>query len=319
MQPHASRGRSPRRSAAAAPLPGARAGLPSEAGAGSSCRSRPGRRPTSPRASSATRLAEIWGQGVVIENQMGAGGEHRRGDRREGGAGRLHAADGRASTTSSTRACTRTSRTTSQRDFKPIARVAVAPLAIIANPSLPPNTIPELVALAKANPKTVHYGSGGNGSVTHLVLRAAQGEGRHRHDARALQGHRADDDRHPRQPDPARLARGGERGAAGEGREAEGARGHEREALVGAPRRADRRRSGVSRTTTYPRGTACSRRRARRTRSSRRSTPTWRRSRRAEGVHRAAAERRRWRSSCMGPAEFRAFISPPSSTSGRSS
>ena len=39
------------------------------------------------------------------------------------------------------------------RDFKPIARVAVAPLAIIANPSFPPNTIPELVALAKANPE----------------------------------------------------------------------------------------------------------------------------------------------------------------------
>ena len=56
------------------------------------------------------------------------------------------------------------------RDFRPIARVAVAPLAIIAHPSFPPNTIPELMAYAKANPKQVLYGSGGNGSVTHLSL-----------------------------------------------------------------------------------------------------------------------------------------------------
>jgi tripartite-type tricarboxylate transporter receptor subunit TctC len=54
------------------------------------------------------------------------------------------------------------------RDFKPIVRVAVAPLAIVANPKFAPNTIPELIAAAKARPGTINYGSGGSGSVTHL-------------------------------------------------------------------------------------------------------------------------------------------------------
>ena len=64
------------------------------------------------------------------------------------------------------------------RDFKSIVRVALAPLAIVAHPSFPANSIPELIALAKARPKAILYGSGGNGSVTHLsfeLLKASAG------------------------------------------------------------------------------------------------------------------------------------------------
>ena len=113
------------------------------------------------------RLAEIWGQNVVIENQMGAGGV-------VGAATVAKAApDGYTLLMAGINHVINPSLYKdvpydTQRDFKPIARVAVAPLAIIANPSLAANTIPELVALAKANPKALHYGSGGNGSVTHL-------------------------------------------------------------------------------------------------------------------------------------------------------
>ncbi len=56
------------------------------------------------------------------------------------------------------------------RDLKPIVRIAVAPLAIVAHPSLAAGSIGELVALAKAQPGKIFYGSGGNGSVTHLAL-----------------------------------------------------------------------------------------------------------------------------------------------------
>src|SRR6185369_13784205 len=55
------------------------------------------------------------------------------------------------------------------RDFKTIVRVAVAPLAIVANPKFAPNTIQELIAAAKARPNAINYGSGGSGSVTHLA------------------------------------------------------------------------------------------------------------------------------------------------------
>jgi tripartite-type tricarboxylate transporter receptor subunit TctC len=56
------------------------------------------------------------------------------------------------------------------RDFKAIVRVALAPLVIVAHPGFAPSSVPELVALAKAHPKSIQYGSGGNGSITHLAL-----------------------------------------------------------------------------------------------------------------------------------------------------
>jgi len=115
------------------------------------------------------RLAELWGQGVVIENQGGAGGNI--------GAGAVAKAapDGYTLIMLGINHVINPSLYKEvpydiPRDFRPIARVAVAPLAIIAHPSFPPNSIPELIAYAKANPKQVHYGSGGNGSVTHLSL-----------------------------------------------------------------------------------------------------------------------------------------------------
>jgi tripartite-type tricarboxylate transporter receptor subunit TctC len=115
------------------------------------------------------RLAETWGQGVVIENQGGAGGNI--------GAGAVAKAapDGYTLIMLGINHVINPSLYKEvpydiPRDFRPIARVAVAPLAIIAHPSFPPNSIPELIAYAKANPKQVLYGSGGNGSVTHLSL-----------------------------------------------------------------------------------------------------------------------------------------------------
>jgi tripartite-type tricarboxylate transporter receptor subunit TctC len=115
------------------------------------------------------RLAEIWGQGVVIENVMGAGGNI--------GAANVAKAlpDGYTLLMVGINNVINPSLYKDvgydmTRDFKPILRVAVAPLAIVAHPSLPANTIGELIALAKAKPKTLHYGSGGNGSVTHLVF-----------------------------------------------------------------------------------------------------------------------------------------------------
>ncbi|WP_239027258.1 Bug family tripartite tricarboxylate transporter substrate binding protein [Ramlibacter algicola] len=55
------------------------------------------------------------------------------------------------------------------RDFTPIARTAMQPLALLVNPKLPINTLPEFVAYAKARPGQVNYGSAGNGGISHLV------------------------------------------------------------------------------------------------------------------------------------------------------
>jgi len=55
------------------------------------------------------------------------------------------------------------------RDFQPITLVALVPNMLSVNPSLPVKSVKELIALAKAKPGTINFGSGGNGSAAHLA------------------------------------------------------------------------------------------------------------------------------------------------------
>jgi tripartite-type tricarboxylate transporter receptor subunit TctC len=55
------------------------------------------------------------------------------------------------------------------RDFTPIARTAMQPLALLVNPKVPANTLKEFVDYARARPGQVNYGSAGNGGISHLV------------------------------------------------------------------------------------------------------------------------------------------------------
>lgn len=55
------------------------------------------------------------------------------------------------------------------KDFTPIARTAMQPLALLVNNNVPVKTLPEFISYAKANPGKVNYGSAGNGGISHLV------------------------------------------------------------------------------------------------------------------------------------------------------
>ncbi len=55
------------------------------------------------------------------------------------------------------------------RDFTPIARTAMQPLALMVNPNVPVKTLPEFIAYAKTRPGQINYGSAGNGGISHLV------------------------------------------------------------------------------------------------------------------------------------------------------
>lgn len=54
------------------------------------------------------------------------------------------------------------------RSFAPITLVATLPLIMVVNPSLPARSMKELIALAKARPGQLAFGSAGNGSSPHL-------------------------------------------------------------------------------------------------------------------------------------------------------
>jgi tripartite-type tricarboxylate transporter receptor subunit TctC len=55
------------------------------------------------------------------------------------------------------------------RDFVPVARTAMQPLALMVNPKVPVHSLQEFVAYAKARPGQINYGSAGNGGSSHLV------------------------------------------------------------------------------------------------------------------------------------------------------
>jgi tripartite-type tricarboxylate transporter receptor subunit TctC len=57
----------------------------------------------------------------------------------------------------------------SVRDFTQIAMVAQTPLVMVVHPSLPVKSVKELIALAKARPEQISYGSSGNGTILHLT------------------------------------------------------------------------------------------------------------------------------------------------------
>jgi tripartite-type tricarboxylate transporter receptor subunit TctC len=54
------------------------------------------------------------------------------------------------------------------RDFAPISLLASGPLIIVAHPSVPVKSVRELIALAKARPGQLNYGSSGTGTSTHV-------------------------------------------------------------------------------------------------------------------------------------------------------
>ena len=55
-----------------------------------------------------------------------------------------------------------------RRDFAPIGFIGATPFALVAHPSLPAQSVQELIALAKQEPGKLTFGSAGTGSGTHL-------------------------------------------------------------------------------------------------------------------------------------------------------
>ena len=115
------------------------------------------------------RLTEAWGQPVVVENRAGGGGNI--------GADVVAKAppDGHTlvmgflgSHAVNQFLFTKMPYDT-QRDFAPVAMVIEAEGLLAVHPSVPVNTVGELLALARARPGMLSYGSGGVGTASHLA------------------------------------------------------------------------------------------------------------------------------------------------------
>src|SRR6186997_1095702 len=55
------------------------------------------------------------------------------------------------------------------KDFAPITMIATLPLGLFVNASVPAHSVKDLVALAKAKPGSLNFGSAGSGGPTHMA------------------------------------------------------------------------------------------------------------------------------------------------------
>jgi tripartite-type tricarboxylate transporter receptor subunit TctC len=118
----------------------------------------------------AQKLAELWGQQVVIDNRAGGGG------RLGTAAAAASAPDGYTQlfslNTSFTidRSLFKSLPYDPDKAFAPITIIASTSQLLVTNPSLPIKNVRELIALCKARPGEVNYGSSGAGGSLHLAM-----------------------------------------------------------------------------------------------------------------------------------------------------
>ena len=114
------------------------------------------------------KLTEAWGQQVVIDNRPGAGtiiGTE---------LAVRSPADGHtllmvSSSTVVNPTLKKHLPYDTLKDLVPLVQLASSPNVLVVNPSVPANSVAELLALAKAKPGAITYASGGTGAATHLA------------------------------------------------------------------------------------------------------------------------------------------------------
>src|SRR5262245_6642577 len=117
----------------------------------------------------AVRMGEVLGQAVVVENVTGAGGI--------AGVKRVSAAApdgytmllGTVGTHAYNQTIYKTRRYDAVTDFTPVTLFSEQPMVLEARKDLAANSLPEFIALLKANGAKMQYGSAGVGSTTHLA------------------------------------------------------------------------------------------------------------------------------------------------------
>jgi tripartite-type tricarboxylate transporter receptor subunit TctC len=117
----------------------------------------------------ANKMGEILGQSVVVENRGGASG--------------MIGAEAVAKAAPDGYTLMMGSQTTyavapnlyrkfafdPAKEFVGVALTGASPLVVVVNPSSPIHTIKDLIAMAKAKPGTINFGSGGLGTTPHMA------------------------------------------------------------------------------------------------------------------------------------------------------
>jgi tripartite-type tricarboxylate transporter receptor subunit TctC len=117
----------------------------------------------------AQKLTDVLGQTVVVENRPGASGMIATEAVAKAPADGYTLMMGSQTTLAVAPALYRKFGIDAARDFTGVAMAGVSPQVLVVHPSVPAQSVKELIALAKAKPGTVTFGSGGIGTSPHMA------------------------------------------------------------------------------------------------------------------------------------------------------
>ena len=116
----------------------------------------------------AQKLSETWGQQVIVDNRPGAGGNIGSELVAKSPPDGYTLLMGTVGTHAINPSLYAKMPYDHVKDFTPVILVAGVPNVLVVNPALPVNSVPELIAYAKANPNKLNFASSGNGTSIHL-------------------------------------------------------------------------------------------------------------------------------------------------------
>jgi tripartite-type tricarboxylate transporter receptor subunit TctC len=115
------------------------------------------------------RLAEAWGQQVIVDNRAGASGTIGTEFAARSAADGSTLFMGTLGNLAVNQHLYPKMTVDPLRDFAPVTQVVAVHFVMVANPSLPARSVAELIALARAQPGKINYSSSGPGGAPHLA------------------------------------------------------------------------------------------------------------------------------------------------------
>ncbi len=115
------------------------------------------------------QLSERWNQQVVIDNRAGAGGNIGADIVAKAPADGYTILMGFVGTHAINPSLYKSMPYDNVKDFEPVGLVATATIVLVTHPTVPAKSVKELIALAKAKPGELTFGSPGNGTPQHLA------------------------------------------------------------------------------------------------------------------------------------------------------